>query len=215
MAKSQSEATALRNEEHANFEKLAADLQMASEAVDDAIDALKEYYGSLLQTSSTLAQTSTAKQSQKAPPVLGSAKSDSAGGIVSILETIGEEFRKSLKTAGAEEREAQHAFDTMVQENKESKASKDAEIAGSKSEIKSLSVAIHNFEGDKKMATKELTSVEEYVAKLKPQCEGRTVPYAERKAKRDAEIQGLKDALAILEADSPAGAFSFLQVRRH
>jgi len=206
MEKSQAEATALRNEEHANFVKTTTDFTGAAEAVDDAIDALKEYYGSLLQVS---------RKSSKAPPVLGGAKSDSAGGIVSILETMGEEFRKTVKEASAEERAALSAYNKMVQENKESKASKTAEIAGAESEIKSLSVALHNFGGDKKMVSKELASVNEYVAKLKPQCGGRTVPYEERKAKRDAEIQGLKDGLAILEAESPAGAFNFLQIRLH
>jgi len=210
MDKSQAEATKLRNEEHAMFEKVAADYTEAASAVDDAMDALKEYYGA-----AALVQTSTASKSVKAPPQLGGAKTDSAGGILSILETMGEEFRKSLKNAKAEEREDQHAYDTMVQENAVSKGSKNAEITASNSEIKSLTVAIHNFAGDHKMASKELASVNEYVAKLKPQCGGRTVSYAERKEKRDAEIQGLKDALAILEADSPAGAFNFLQIRQH
>jgi len=208
MDKSQAEATALRNEEHDNFVKTTTDFTGAAEAVDDAIDALKEYYGSLLQV-----QSST--KSSKAPPVLGGAKSDSAGGIVSILETMGEEFRKTVKEANAEERTALAAYNKMVQENKVSKASKTAEIAGAESEIKSLKVALGNFGGDKKMVSKELASVNEYVAKLKPQCGGRTVPYEERKAKRDAEIQGLKDALGILEAESPAGAFNFLQIRLH
>merc|ERR1719380_166745 len=125
---------------------------------------------------------------------------------------MGEEFRKTVKTAKAEERAAQEAFDTMVQENKVSKASKDAEIKGSESEIKSLKVSIHDFGGDHKMASKELASINEYVAKLKPQCGGRTVPYEERKAKMEAEIEGLQKGLAILEAESPAGAFSFLQI---
>jgi len=207
--KSNAEATKLRNEQNANYVKIDTDFSGAAEAVDDAIDALKEYYGdtALIQISS--------KAKDDAPPTFGGAKSDSAGGIVSILETMGEEFRKSLKAAGAAERADQSAFDTMIQENKESKAAKTAEIAGSQSEIKSLSVALHNFGGDKKSTSGELASVNEYVAKLKPQCEGRTVPYAERKAKMEAEIQGLQDALAILEAESPAGAFSFLQIRRH
>jgi chromosome segregation ATPase len=210
MDKSQAEATKLRNEEHANFVKTTTDFTGAAEAVDDAIDALKEYYGSAL-----LVQTSSGRQSRKAPPTLGGAKSDSAGGIMSILETMGEEFRKTVKEASAAERTAQADYDTLVQDNKVSKASKTAEISGAESEIKSLSTALHDFGSDKKMTSGELASVEEYVAKLKPQCGGRTVSYAERKAKRDAEIKGLQDALAILEAESPAGAFSFLQIQRH
>jgi len=210
MDKSQAEATALRNEEHANFVKTTTDFTAAAEAVDDAIDALKEYYGSFLQTS-----RKSGKAVAKAPPVLGGAKSDSAGGIMSILETMGEEFRKTVKKASAEEREAQAAFDTLVQDNKVSKASKEAEIKGATSEIKSLKVSLHDTGEDKKATSGELASVEEYVAKLKPQCGGRTVPYEERKAKMESEIAGLKEGLAILEAESPAGAFSFLQIQRH
>jgi len=171
---------------------------------------MKEYYGSFLQTS-----RKSGKAVAKAPPVLGGAKSDSAGGIMSILETMGEEFRKTVKKASAEEREAQAAFDTLVQDNKVSKASKEAEIKGATSEIKSLKVSLHDTGEDKKATSGELASVEEYVAKLKPQCGGRTVPYEERKAKMESEIAGLKEGLAILEAESPAGAFSFLQIQRH
>jgi len=210
MAKSEAEATKLRNEEHANFVKVTTDFTGAAEAVDDAIDALKEFYGSFLQTSSK-----SSKASGKAPPVLGGAKSDSAGGIVSILETMGEEFRKTVKTANAEERAAQDAYDTMINENKVAKGSKEAEIKGSESEIKSLKVSLTDLGEDHKSTSGELASVNEYVAKLKPQCGGRTVPYEERKAKMEAEIAGLKEGLAILEAESPAGAFTFLQIQQH
>eukprot|EP00746_Dinoflagellata_sp_MGD_P153987 gnl/MRDRNA2_/MRDRNA2_84584_c0_seq1.p1 gnl/MRDRNA2_/MRDRNA2_84584_c0~~gnl/MRDRNA2_/MRDRNA2_84584_c0_seq1.p1 ORF type:complete len:705 (+),score=285.35 gnl/MRDRNA2_/MRDRNA2_84584_c0_seq1:102-2216(+) len=206
MEKSEAEATKLRNEENANFVKTVTDFTGAAEAVDDAIDALKEYYGS------SFVQISRQSTKGKAPPVLGGAKSDSAGGIVSILETMGEEFRKTVKEAKAEERTAQEAYDTMMQENKVAKAAAEAEIKGSKSEIKSLKVSIHDFGEDHKSTSGELASVNEYVAKLKPQCGGRTVPYEERKAKMEAEIEGLQKGLAILEAESPAGAFSFLQI---
>merc|ERR1719482_1747227 len=51
--KANAEATKLRNEQHENFVKIDTDFSGAAEAVDDAIDALKEYYGeSLIQTKS-------------------------------------------------------------------------------------------------------------------------------------------------------------------
>merc|ERR1719161_718462 len=43
--KTNAEATKIRNEENANFVKVDTDFSQAAEAVDDAIDALKEYYG--------------------------------------------------------------------------------------------------------------------------------------------------------------------------
>merc|ERR1719171_1473333 len=211
IAKTNAEATKVRTEQNTIFQKTESDFSEAAEAVDDAIDALKEYYGdtALVQTQNTARRSKNANDA--APPTLGGAKKDSAGGIIGILETMGEEFRKTLKEARSTEREAQKAYDTLMQENKVATASKEAEIKASESEIKSLTTSLNDFGGDKKMVEKELAAVNEYIEKLKPQCEGRVVPYAERKAKREAEINGLKEALAILEEESPAGAFSFLQ----
>merc|ERR1719281_1899599 len=215
MEKANAEATKIRNEEHANFVKVDSDFSAAAEAVDDAIDALKEYYGDafFLQTDSET--VSTDSSSDSAPPAFGGAKKDSAGGIIGILETMGEEFRKTVKENQATEREALKAYEKLMNENKVAIATKEAEIKGAESQIKALEVTLHDNGEDLKMVTKEKQAIEEYIAKLKPQCEGRVVPYAERKAKRDAEIAGLKEGLAILEAESPAGAFSFVQVRQH
>merc|ERR1719224_121746 len=102
-----------------------------------------------------------------------------------------------------------------MQANKVVLSTKEAEIKGAESQIKALEVSLHDTGSDLKMANKEKSAIEDYIDKLKPQCEGRVVPYEERKAKRDAEIAGLKEGLAILEAESPAGAFSFLQIRQH
>merc|ERR1719299_232000 len=102
-----------------------------------------------------------------------------------------------------------------MQENKVLVATKDAEIKGAESQIKSLAVTIKENGEDLKMVNKEKGAIEDYIAKLKPQCEGRVVPYEERKAKRDAEIAGLKEGLAILEEESPSGAFSLLQIHEH
>jgi len=211
--KQNAEATKLRNEQHENFVKIDTDFSGAAEAVDDAIDALKEYYGeSLIQTKSKTDTT----DSDSAPPTFGGAKKDSAGGIISILETMGEEFRKTVKENHAEEHENVKSYETLMQENKVTLAAKEAEIKGAESQMKSLAVTLHDNGEDLKMANKEKDAIEDYIAKLKPQCEGRVVPYAERKAKREAEINGLKEGLAILEAESPAGAFnSFIQVHEH
>merc|ERR1719158_71404 len=208
--KTNAEATKLRNEQNANFVKIDTDFTGAAEAVDDAIDALKEYYGD-----TALIQVRSKDASSDSQPTFGGAKSDSAGGIISILETMGEEFRKTVKENAAEERENLKAFEKLMQENKVALATKEAEIKGAESQIKSLDVTLKDTGGDLKMVNKEKAAVEEYIAKLKPQCEGRLVPYEERKAKRDAEIAGLKEGLAILEAESPAVAFSFLQIRQH
>merc|ERR1719271_249504 len=104
-----------------------------------------------------------------APPAFGGAKSDSAGGIVSILETMGEEFRKTVKENAAEERGNLKAYEELMQANKVTLAAKEAEIKGAESQIKSLSVSISDSGGDLKMANQEKAAIDDYIAKLKPQ----------------------------------------------
>jgi len=212
--KAVAEATSIRTAEHDQFVKQEKDYKEAADAVEDAIDALKDYYGdaSLVQSAAIHVHHTAAlvQDKQKAPPALGGAKSDAAGGILSIMQTMQAEFRKEVSKLQSEEREASKSYDTFLHDSKVSKASKNAEIKASESEVKSLAVAVNNIGEDHKLATNELSSIMEYISKLKPQCEGRTVSYAERKARRDAEIQGLKDALSIIEKDAPS---SFLQLR--
>lgn len=207
---SQAEATKIRNEEHEEYMKIDTEFREGADAVDDAIDALKEFYGD-----ASLLQTSSETQVVSADEAASSGKDQDANTIIGILDTIGDEFRKTVKDNEASERESLKAYETMVTDNKVAKASKTAEIKALESQIKMMASNIHDTSADEKLAQEEMAAILEYIEKLKPQCEGRTVPYAERQAKREAEIGGLKEGLAIIEADSPAGAVSFLQTRLH
>merc|ERR1719217_1744054 len=143
------EATKIRNEQHASNTKAIADFKEAADAVSDAVDALKDYYGSFLQTGDVAVKS----VGGKAPPKLGGAKSDAAGGILSIMDTMQGEFEKTAAEISSDEREAAKAYEILMNEHKVSKAAKAAEIKGDESEIKSLSVAIHNFQEDHKLAS--------------------------------------------------------------
>jgi len=55
---------------------------------------------------------------------------------------------------------------------------------------------------DRSSTQDELNAVFEYLEKLKEQCVAKAEPYAERKARRDSEIAGLKQALEILDNQS-------------
>merc|ERR1719263_29388 len=88
------------------------------------------------------------------------------------------------------------------------KATKSMEIKGKQSELKQLRTSISDTSEDKEGFAEELDAVNAYLDKLKPQCETKVPSYAEIKAKRDAEIQGLKEALDILSGD---GVPAFVQ----
>jgi len=207
------EATKIRNEKHETFVKSEADFKQAAQAVLDAQDVLKDFYGE-----SVLLQIETTTKSPIAfqAPDLGAKKSDSAGGILMILDTMADEFSKTVSELQSTEREEKKAYTKLTNDNAVSKATKEAEIKGAESEVEQLKIAAGQHTDDKAMTEDEMKALLEYIEKLKPTCVGTVMPYAERKAKREAEIEGLKQALTILdETDATLKMVSFLQVKPH
>jgi chromosome segregation ATPase len=189
--KATSEATKIRNQEHATYTKASKDFKEAASAVEDAIGVLKEFYaGAFMQQ---------VKNKGKAPS-FGGAKSDAGGGIIAILELSAEEFTKMYTEVQSDELTAKATYDRMMQESKVATVSKQAEVKAMESELKQLAVAIQSASQDKVMVSKELDAVLAYLDKLKPQCEIKVMSHEEKMAKRKAEIEGLKEALEILVA---------------
>jgi hypothetical protein len=191
--KAQAEATEIRTTENTDYLKASSDFKASAEAVAKAIEVLKNFYeGSFLQVSSKTSQKS--KQ-----PEFGGAKSDIASTIISVLEMSEEDFTTLLAETEATEDEAAKAYKTLTDENKVSKATKQTEAKGKASEIKSLTVQLGHSKEDSASTSSELDAVNAYIDKLRPQCEEKAMSYAEKKAKREAEIEGLKEALSILD----------------
>jgi chromosome segregation ATPase len=192
---SKSKAAEIRNKENAEYKKASADYKASAEAVTHAIEVMREFYGD---------KQASLLQSSVPAPAFGGARSDSSNGIVSFLEVAQSDFTRLLAEAEATESEAADAFQKLSQDAQVSLATKKADVKGKESEIKSLHVALSNSENDLETSSKELDAVLEYLEKLRPQCTSKAQTYEERKAKRDAEIAGLKDALEILNGEAPA-----------
>merc|ERR1719387_2864329 len=198
----------IRQEEKATFTKNEADFKEAEAAVIEAMEVLKDFYGdsvSFLQTGfenhapGDAVDTTSKSPIAVQPPAMGGAKSDSAGGILMIMDTMATDFAKTVAELQSTEREAEKAYTKMKNENQVSKATKEAEIKGMESEVEMLKVNIGDHTDDLTMNKEELAAILEYIEKLKPTCVGTVMPYAERKKKREEEIEGLKTALEILE----------------
>merc|ERR1719262_1747552 len=195
----QAEATEIRTQENEDYLKASSDFKASAEAVAAAIQVLRSYYegGSFIQISATTNSKSKVKD---------------AGTIISVLEMAEGDFTTLLAEADTAEQSAASAFAKSSQDNKVSKAAKETEIGGKKSEIKSLTVQLGNYQEDKTAVGEELDAVMAYLDKLKPECEVKVMSYEEKVARRKAEIDGLKEALGILEgSDIPA----LVQVSAH
>jgi len=186
----QAEATKVREEEHAEYLKASKDFKDSATAVAKAIAVLSEYYNS------------AAFVQVKQAPEFGGAKSDVGSTIVSILEVAESDFTTMLAEAEADESSAAEAYEKLTQENAITKTTKQGDVKGKTSEGKQLEVALGNYAENKATTTDELDAVLMYLDKLKPQCESKVMSYAERKAKREQEIEGLKEALTILSSEA-------------
>jgi chromosome segregation ATPase len=188
MDAAQAEATALRNKEHEEYLKASKDYKDSAEAVANAIAVLTDYYssGSFVQL--------------KEAPEFGGAKSDIASTIMGMLEVAESDFTTLLAESEASEKEAQSNYDKLTEQNTITKAANTQEVKGKEASVKSEETALLNYKEDFATTGKELDAVLSYLDKLKPQCETKVMSYAERVAKREAEIEGLKEALEILSA---------------
>jgi len=195
----QAEATKVRQEEHEEFVKASTDFRDSAAAVAKAIDVLSEYYNkaALVQVSATT------RLSTKQPAAdFGSANSDVGSTITSVLEVAESDFTQMLAEAEADESSAQAAYDKLTQENAVTKATKQGDAKGKTNEVKQLEVALGNYKENHATTSDELDAVLAYLDKLKPQCETKVMSYGEKKARREQELAGLKEALEILSGEA-------------
>jgi hypothetical protein len=189
LAKTMVEMDTIRAEEKAAFEAEKTDLDAGITGVQAALEVLRNYYGS-----ASLIQ-------QPAMPAFHSKSGDAGGSIIGILEQCESDFTKTLSEAEMTESTAQEEYDTVSQENKIVKATKEQDVKYKTKEFKGLDKSIAEYTGDKEGLQTELDAVLEYQAKLDEQCISKAETYEERKAAREAEIAGLKEALKILESE--------------
>jgi chromosome segregation ATPase len=203
----QATATEIRTKEKADNTAAISDFSQSAEAVVKAMGVLKSFYeGALIQT-----QTKTSSSR----PSFGGAKTDTGSSIISVLEVAESDFTTLLAETETAEDAAADAYEKSTKENEVSKATKLTDAKAKESEIKSLTVQLGHSKEDHASTSAELDAVLAYIDKLKPQCEEKAMSYEEKKAAREAEISGLKEALEILAGDSfLQSSKRFLPVRR-
>merc|ERR1719473_2225446 len=122
-----------------------------------------------------------------------------ASGIIGLLEVAESDFSRMLAECQAAEDQAQSDFEKLAEDSKVARATKDQDLKNKRAEKQRLDGAIAEVSEDLEDAKKELAAVQEYSDKLKSSCETRAPSFEERAARRKDEIDGLKNALGILE----------------
>jgi len=182
MAKAKGEKDTLRAEEKAAYEKNSAEMKMGIKGVKMALKVLKEYYA-------------------KADKAHG-ASEGAGGGIISLLEVCESDFTKGLTEMTAEEETLAADHEAFTKAYELSLTTKSQDVKYKTKEAAGLDKAVSELSTDLGAVTEELSAVTSALDKLHKMCDAKAEPYAERKARREAEIAGLKEALTILENET-------------
>jgi len=182
MAKAMGDAQALRSEEKAAYEKNSAEITQGIEGVKKALQVLKDYYA-------------------KADDAHGSAQG-AGSSIVGLLEVSESDFTKGLTEMTGAETSAAADHEAYVKANEIETTMKSQDLKYKSKEASSLDKSVAEVTGDLSATTDELTAVISALDKLKEMCVAKAEPYAEKKARKESEIAGLKEALQILETET-------------
>jgi len=187
LANAEKEMDEIRAKEHEEYVVVSAELKEGIEGIQMALKVLRDYYA-------------------KAPDDHGKA-SGAGSGIIGLLEVAESDFSKNLEDVETEEQTAQDEYDKIKKENEITKVTKEQDVKYKTKEYKGLEKNVEEANGDLNGFKDEYSAVMEYWEKIKEECIAKPEPYAERKRRREAEIEGLKEALSILEAEA------FVQVK--
>jgi uncharacterized coiled-coil DUF342 family protein len=210
--KALNEATDLRKAEKATNEKTISDATAGLNAVKAAIKVLKDFYdSSLIQTSAKVGYKPPKGDADGntvgdlAPDTGFSADEgnkggkDAATGILGLMAVIQSNFEGTIEATEGYEKEAAKEFDTFksdsegdIDEKKSAVEEKSGSHKTAKADLVDYKDDLKNHGDLKKEALDEL-------AKLKPACVGTGMDYAERVARREQEIESLKNAYMIFD----------------
>merc|ERR1719497_74232 len=181
----QAEMDQLREKESEAYKVNKAELEQGLEGVKLALKVLSDYYDS--------------DASHNAAEGAGSS-------IIGLLEVAESDLEKELAEVIATEEMAAATYEKETKENEIEKVTKEQDVKYKTKEADELDAAVAEATADRTGVQAELDPVLKYLKTLEDRCIAKAETYEEKKAKRDAEIAGLKEALEILEGQS-----SFLQ----
>jgi len=198
LVKEQAEMDKIRAEEKAAWESNSAEMEKGLNGVKLALKVLNEYYAKADKAHSSSDGAST--------------------GIIGLLEVCEADFEKGLTEMNAAEQTAQATYDQESKENEIEKTTKEQDVKYKTKESNGLDKSNAELSSDKGNVETELSAVNEYLSKIEAECIAKPETYAERKARREAEINGLKEALTVLENETAfiqKGTKHFMSVRKH
>merc|ERR1719473_888937 len=200
-----------RKEAHAVFKSKKADDEGAVQLLKAAIDSMSAFYknnkidvgpvqGSinLLQKRAPVFEVSP----DQAPDASFSSAGKSSGaskGIISTMTMIKEDCEDEIKNGEKEDIEAQVEFEEQMTAAKNLVADLTAKKTNLESSIADTNDVIDETNTEKTDNEDNRNAEHEYLWSIKPDCTWMLNTFDDRRKKRDTEIDGLRESIAMLE----------------
>ncbi|CAE7816662.1 BPM3 [Symbiodinium microadriaticum] len=184
LAETQANMTALRQEETSLFKTKEPETVTGMEGVKSALKALRDFY-----KNSGIKVTSGERQG-------------AAGGVIGRLEDVEADMAMSLSQMRAAEKTAQMNYERDTQDMKLEKTQKEKDIDYKTAEAQRLDSELTELNSDQESMQTEMGAILEFTKGLEAECLVTPESFAEKQAKRQQEIDGLKEALTALDASA-------------
>mmetsp|Transcript_37171 Transcript_37171/g.87242 ORF Transcript_37171/g.87242 Transcript_37171/m.87242 type:complete len:670 (+) Transcript_37171:63-2072(+) len=182
LAETQANMTALRQEEKAIFKTKEPQTVTGMEGVKSALKSLRDFYKS------------------SGVKVTSGERKGAAGGVIGRLEDVEADMAMSLSQMRAAEKTAQTNYERDTQDMKLEKTQKEKDIEYKTAEAQRLDTELNNLNADQESMQTEMSAIMEFTKGLEAECLVTPESFAEKQAKRQQEIDGLKEALTALDA---------------
>lgn len=182
LAASQAEASRLREAERSEFARNKPEMESGLEGVKMALKILREYY----------AKGDRAHDAQEG----------GSSGIVGLLEVVESDFSRLLAELSTAEATAQADYGRETREAAIQRATKGQDVKYKTKQHTELDLAIAEATSDRSGVQAELSAILEYNTHLEDMCVEKPEAYSERKGRREVELEGLKQALSILDGEA-------------
>jgi len=182
IAKAQAEMDKVRMDEHALFVKNKAEMEQGIKGIETALKVLRDYYG----------QEEDAKHDV----------SDGGSGIIGLLEVTEADFNKGLSEMIDAEGVSKNQYEAETKENAVERTTKEQDVKYKTKEYRETDAAVAQQGSDRNGIQEEQDAVLEYLGKVESRCIAKPETYEVRVKRREAEINGLKEALEVLSGES-------------
>merc|ERR1719174_1544051 len=220
-------ATMQRKEEHEDVTAELTANKAASEIIDFAKNRMNKFYNPKLykpppkkelteeeRIAQNMGAASFADRGVAPPPPPPAApgaykkKGEESGGVIQMMDNLKADLQKEITEMEVEEQNSQEEYEEMVKDAADKRAADSLSIEEKEQTKAHTEAELVAAEDEKEATTDELMATKEYINQLHAECDWLLENFETRKEARATEIQGLKDAKAVLSGAD----YSFIQL---